>query len=125
MRAASALGGLCGLALLVTARLSESDGPTKLRGRARAIAKTGALCSPALGESDAYPVVSGGGGGAEIRNAPIITVALGSGFCQVQRDRTVCFVLVAAADVMIAGRRYGRFVLEAGGWFILTTPPST
>ena len=36
----------------------------KSRGRARAIATTGALCLPALGESGTYPAVSGGGGGA-------------------------------------------------------------
>ena len=48
----------------------------KSRGRARAIATTGVLCSPALGESDTYPAVSGGGGGAENRNAPNGTAAL-------------------------------------------------
>ena len=45
------------------------------RGRARAIATTGALCSPALGESGTYPAVSGGGGGAENQNVPNDTAA--------------------------------------------------
>ena len=40
--------------------------PKKSRGRARAIATTEALCSPALGESGACPVVSGGVHGATI-----------------------------------------------------------
>ena len=58
----SVLGGSRGSAFLVTARrLCGSDGPPKnARSRARAIATTGVLCSPALGESDACPVVSGG-----------------------------------------------------------------
>ena len=51
--------------------------PKKSRGRARAIATTGALlCSPALGESDACPFVSSGVGEAENRNAPNGTAAL-------------------------------------------------
>ena len=48
----------------------------KMQGRARAIATTGALCLPALGESGACPVVSGGVGEAENRNAPNSTAAL-------------------------------------------------
>ena len=106
----SAFGGSRGSALLVTARLSESDGPkNKWRGRARAIATTGALCSPALGEPDAYLVVSGGGSGMEIRKAPNDTAALS--FVANSEAARYFFVVVAAADVIIAGRRYGTFVL--------------
>ena len=81
----------------------------KSRGRARAIATTGVLCSPALGESDTYPAVSGGAGGAENRNAPNGTAALS--FVANSEAARYVFVVVAAADVMIAGRRYDTFVL--------------
>ena len=81
----------------------------KSRGRARAIATTGALCSPALGEPDTYPAVSGGAGGAENRNAPNGTAALS--FVANSEAARYVFVVVAAADVMIAGRRYDTFVL--------------
>ena len=81
----------------------------KSRGRARAIATTGVLCSPALGESDTYPAVSGGGGGAENRNAPNGTAALS--FVANSEAARYVFVVVAVGDVMIAGRRYGTFVL--------------
>ena len=64
---------------------------------------------PALGESYAYPVVFGGGGGVEIRNAPNDTRALN--FVEFTEAALYVFVFVAAADVMIAGRRYGTFVL--------------
>ena len=84
----------------------------KSRGRARAIATTGVLCSPALGESDTYPAVSGGAGGAENRNAPNDTAALS--FVANSEAARYVFVVVAAADVMIAGRRYDTFVLA---WF--------
>ena len=74
----SAFGGSRGSAFFVTARLCGSDGPPpKSRGRACAIATTGALCSPALGEPGACPVVSGGVGETENRNAPNGTAALG------------------------------------------------
>ena len=92
---------------MFTARLSESDGPKrKSRGRARAIATTEALCSPALGESGTYPVVSGGGGGVEIRNAPNDTAAL-IFFEFTEAARCVfCFsqmvLLVAEADVLMS-----------------------
>ena len=108
----SALGGSRCSAFLVTARLSESDGP-KTNGEvalARSRATTGALCSPALGEPDAYLVVSGGGGGTEIRKAPNDTAALG--FVANSEAARYVFVVVAAADdAMITSRRYGTFVL--------------
>ena len=88
---------------------------TKSRGRARAIATTGVLCSPALGESDTYPAASGGAGGAENRNAPNGTAALS--FVENSEAARYAFVVVAAADVMIGGRRYGTFVLA---WFTTT-----
>ena len=81
----------------------------KSRGRARAIATTGVLCSPALGESDTYPAVSGGAGGAENRNAPNGTAALS--FVANSEAARYVFVVVAAADVMDRGRRNGAFVL--------------
>ena len=81
----------------------------KSRGRARAIATTGALCSPALGEPDAYLVVSGGGGGMEIRKAPNDTAALS--FVANSEAARYVFVVVVVHDVMIAGRRYDTFVL--------------
>ena len=81
----------------------------KSRGRARAIATTGALCSPALGEPDAYPAVSGGAGGAENRNAPNGTAALS--FVANSEAARYVFVVVVVHDVMIAGRRYDTFVL--------------
>ena len=90
----------------------------KSRGRARAIATTGALCSPALGEPDAYPAVSGGAGGAENRNAPNGTAALS--FVANSEAARYVFVVVAAADVMIAGRRYDTFVLACSGVGITT-----
>ena len=72
---------------------------TKSRGRARAIATTGALCSPALGEPDAYPAVSGGAGGAENRNAPNDTAALS--FVENSEAARYVFVVVVIGDVMI------------------------
>ena len=105
----SALGGSRGSALLVTARLSESDGPKTNRGRARAIATTGALCSPALGEPDAYPAVSGGAGGAETQNAPNGTAALS--FVANSEAARYVFVVVVVHDAMDRGRRYDTFVL--------------
>ena len=81
----------------------------KSRGRARAIATTGVLCSPALGESDTYPAVSGGGGGAENRNAPKNTAALS--FVENSEAARYVFVVVVIGDVMIAGGRYHTFVL--------------
>ena len=52
---ALALSGPRGSALLVTARLSESDGPNKKwRGRARAIATTGGRCALLLSASQAH-----------------------------------------------------------------------
>ena len=75
----------------------------KSRGRARAIATTGVLCSPALGESDTYPAVSGGGGGAENRNAPNDTAALS--FVENSEAARYVFVVVVIGDVMITGRR--------------------
>ena len=81
----------------------------KSRGRARAIATTGVLCSPTLGESETYPAVSGGAGGAENRNAPNGTAALS--FVANSEAARYVFVVVAAADAMIAGRRYDTFVL--------------
>ena len=73
----------------------------KSRGRARAIATTGALCSPALGEPDTYPAVSGGAGGMEIRKAPNGTAALS--FVANSEAARYVFVVVAAADVMDRG----------------------
>ena len=67
------------------------------------------LCSPTLGESDTYPAVSGGAGGAENRNAPNGTAALS--FVANSEAARYVFVVVAAADIMIAGRRYDTFVL--------------
>ena len=81
----------------------------KSRGRARAIATTGVLCSPALGESGTNPAVSGGGGGAENRNAPNDTAALS--FVENSETARYVFVVVVIGDVMIAGRRYHTFVL--------------
>ena len=81
----------------------------KSRGRARAIVTTGVQCSPALGESDTYPAVSGGGGGAENRNAPNDTAALS--FVEKSEAARYVFVLVVIGDAMITGRRYGTFVL--------------
>ena len=81
----------------------------KSRGRARAIATTGALCSPALGEPDAYPAVSGGAGGAENRNAPNGTAALS--FVANSEAARYVFVVVVVHDVMDRGRRYGTVVL--------------
>ena len=79
------------------------------RSHSLAIATTGALCSPSLGEPDAYLVVSGDGGGMEIRKAPNDTAALS--FVANSEAARYVFVVVAAADVMIAGRRYHTFVL--------------
>ena len=45
----------------------------------------------------------------EIRKAPNDTAALG--FVANSEAARYVFVVVAAADVMIAGRRYGTFVL--------------
>ena len=91
----------------------------KSRGRARAIATTGVLCSPALGESDTYPAVSGGAGGAENRNAPNGTAALS--FVANSEAARYVFVVVAAADVMDRGRRYDTFVLA---WMAPSTRPN-
>ena len=90
---------------------ARGDGRTKnkWRGRARAIATTGVLCSPALGESDTYPAVSGGGGGAENRNAPNDTAALS--FVGNPEAARYVFVVVVIGDVMLTGRRYYTFVL--------------
>ena len=71
----------------------------KTRGRARAIATTGVLCSPALGESGTYPAVSGGGGGAENRNAPNDTAALS--FVENSEVARYVFVMVVIGDVII------------------------
>ena len=81
----------------------------KLRGRARAIATTGVLRSPALGKSDTYPAVSGGGGRAENQNAPNGTAALS--FVANSEAARYVFVVVVIGDVMIGGRRYDTFVL--------------
>ena len=93
----SALGGSRGSAFLVTARLSESDGP-KTNGEV-ALARSPrpgrcARLSPALGEPDAYLVVSGGGGGMEIRKAPNDTAALS--FVANSEAARYVFVVVAA-----------------------------
>ena len=93
----------CGPALRVRHTKKQS------RGRARAIATTGVLCSPALGESGTYPVVSGGGGGAENQNAPNDTASLS--FVENSEAARYVFVVVVICDVMIAGRRYRTFVL--------------
>ena len=85
----------------------------KSQGRARAIATTGVLCSPALGESGTYPAVSGGGGGAENRNAPNDTAALS--FVANSEAALYVFVVVVIGDVMIGGRRYHTFVLACRG----------
>ena len=100
------------MGFLVTARLCGSDAPKKIkksRGRARAIATTGVLCLPAFGESDTYPAVSGGGVGAENRNAPNDTAV--QGFVENSEAARCVFVVVVIGDVMIAGRRYHTFVL--------------
>ena len=81
----------------------------KSRGRARAIATTGVLCSPALGESGTYPAVVGGGGGAENRNAPNDTAALS--FVENSEAARYVFVVVVVGGIMIAGGRYYTFVL--------------
>ena len=70
----------------------------KSRGRARPIATTGMLLSPALGEPGTYPAVSGGGGGAENRNAPNDTAALG--FVKNSEAARYVFVVVVIGDVM-------------------------
>ena len=70
----------------------------KSRGRGRAIATTGVLCLPALGESGTYPAVSGGGGGSENRNAPNDTAALG--FVENSEAARYVFVVVVIGDVM-------------------------
>ena len=61
----------------------------------------------ALGESDTYPAVSGGGGGAENRNAPNDTAALGFVENLITLDYTEAaryvFVVVVIGDVMIGG----------------------
>ena len=85
----------------------------KSRGRARAIATTGALCSPTLGESETYPAVSGGAGGAENRNAPNSTAALS--FVANSEAARYVFVVVVVHDAMDRGRRYGTFVLAWPG----------
>ena len=84
----------------------------KSRGRARAIATTGALCSPALGEPGTYPAVSGGGGRAENRNAPNDTTALS--FVGNSEAARYVFVAVVIGDALLAGRRYHNFVLACG-----------
>ena len=71
------------------------------------------LCSPALGESDTYPAVSGGGGGTENRNAPNDTAALS--FVENSEVARYVLVVVVIGDVMIAGGRYGTFVLAWWG----------
>ena len=82
-----------------------------MRGRARAIATTGVLCSLALGKSDTYPAVSGGGGGAENRNAPNDTAAAALGFVEDSEAARYVFVVVVIDDAMVGGRRCGTFVL--------------
>ena len=90
----------------------------KSRGRARAIATTGVLCSPTLGESETYPAVSGGAGGAENRNAPNSTAALS--FVANSEAARYVFVVVVVHDAMDRGRRYDTFVLACNfgqhGW---------
>ena len=53
--------------------------------------------------------VSGGAGGAENRNAPNGTAALS--FVANSEAARYVFVVVVVHDAMIAGRRYGTFVL--------------
>ena len=88
---------------------ARRDRPPNHHHHRRAIATTGVLCSPALGESVTYPAVSGGGGGAENRNAPNGTAAL-SFVANLEAARYV-FVVVVVCGVMDRGRRYGTFVL--------------
>ena len=86
----------------------------KSRGRARAIATTGVLCSPTLGESGTYPAVSGGDDGAENRNAPNDTATLS--FVENSEAARYVFVVVVIGDVMIAGRRYYHTFVLACRW---------
>ena len=67
------------------------------------------LCLPALDESGTYPTVSGGGGGAENRNAPNDTAALS--FVENPEAALYVFVVVVICDVMMTGRRYHTFEL--------------
>ena len=73
------------------------------------IVTVGVLCSPALGESGTYPAISGGGGGAENRNASNDTAALS--FAENSEAARYVFVLVVMGDVIITDRRYHTFVL--------------
>ena len=57
------------------------------------------LCSPTLGESDTYPAVSCGGGGAENRNVPNDTAAPLDFVENLEAARYV-FVVVVVGDVM-------------------------
>ena len=84
------------------------------RSRSRDRHDRRAVLACSLGESGTYPAVSGGAGGAENRNAPNGTAALS--FVENSEAARYVFVVVAAADVMIAGRRYGTFVLAWGLW---------
>ena len=53
----------------------------------------------------------------EIRNALNDTAALS--FVEFTEATRCVFVLVAVADVMIAGRRYDTFVLACGGYMMV------
>ena len=66
-------------------------------------------------EPDTHPAVSGGGGGAENRNAPNDTAALSLSFVANSEAARYVFVVVVIGDVMIAGRRYHTFVMACTG----------
>ena len=82
------------------------------------------LCSPALGEPGTYPAVSGGGGGAENRNAPNDTAALS--FVENSEAERYVFVVVVIGGVIILavvmailcwrGAPWTRRAIEAHGF---------
>ena len=100
------------MAFLVTARLCGSDAPKKNREVALVRSPRPACCARLLWANQTHirlSLVSGGGGGAENRNAPNDTAALS--FVENSEAARYGFVVVVIGDVMIGGRRYDTFVL--------------
>ena len=116
------MGRVARLCLLRPGSLSRTDQKQIARSRSRDRHDRGAvLACSRLSASQAhcaYPAVSGGAGGAENRNAPNGTAALS--FVANSEAARYVFVVVAAADVVIAGRRYDTTLLcwraDRGDW---------
>ena len=106
------MGRVVRLCLLRPGSLSRTDQKQMARSRSRDRHDQGAMLACSR-RARRISVVSGGGGGVEIRKAPNDTAALS--FVANSEAARYVFVVVAAADVMIAGRRYGTFVLACQG----------